>query len=218
MRALWCAVRLRACLRWWCAAAGLAKGTPRLLRLASAVCTGLRDSCCGEPLAEGYNNAQNCWPTRTQQLPSALHAASCANCARDRKCVHAPQTSCRSAYLTYGSVAKRCSSCEQPPATAPEWQSGSDAQQPRRITPCDRRRGWCHTRSAIKTIANSEAKRKIIPRALRPARVPLSNSLENITPPNSGRNTAQRSNSSEARPTYSGSRRDAFEARSVLRE
>ena len=26
--------------------------TPRL-RLASAVCTGLRDSCCGEPLAEG---------------------------------------------------------------------------------------------------------------------------------------------------------------------
>ena len=33
--------------------------TPRL-RLASAVCTGLRDSCCGEPLAEGYNNAQNC--------------------------------------------------------------------------------------------------------------------------------------------------------------
>jgi hypothetical protein len=51
--------------------------TPRL-RLASAVCTGLRDSCCGEPLAEGYNNAQNCWPTRTQLLASALHDASCA--------------------------------------------------------------------------------------------------------------------------------------------
>ena len=58
--------------------------TPRL-RLASAVCTGLRDSCCGEPLAEGYNNAQNCWPTRTQLLASALPAASCAKTAHDRK-------------------------------------------------------------------------------------------------------------------------------------
>ena len=99
-------------------------------------------------------------------------------------------------------------------------QSGasSDAQQPRRI-PRDRRcRGWRRTRSLIKTIRNSEAPGKIIPRALRPTRVPLTHPLETITPPHSGRNTSKRSNSSEARPTYSGGRRDTFEARGVFWE
>ena len=126
--------------------------------------------------------------------------------------VHALQSSCRTSYLTYGSVAHACSSCDPPLAKLQQLhQSGSDAQQPRRITRGRRRRGGCYISSAAATIRHSEAQRTIIPSALRPARVAFTHPPKAAAIINSGRNTAQRSNSSEARPTYCGRRRDAFE-------
>ena len=95
-RALWWVSRvIAAAVSWRCQVAWAF--TPRL-RLASAVCTGLRDSCCGEPLAEGYNNAQKCWPTRTQLLASALHDASCAKTETRRGSVQHRRVAAKHSY------------------------------------------------------------------------------------------------------------------------